>query len=124
VLRPLNISKARLDANNDAANARRLEVYINSIENINHRGPKKKISTNEIPKAPGGIDFNPAQMSMRVKKDGQDFKFNFNGTQIDAAQAVTPRWVVTGVTFTIRTMTPVRDLPLILGLSAKQSQTG
>jgi hypothetical protein len=117
VLRPLNISKARLDANNDAANARRLEVYINSIENIRHQGSKKKISTNEIPRAPGGIDLNPAQMSMQVKKEGEDFKFNFNGTEIDAAQ-------VTGATFIIRTMTPVTNLPLILGLSAKQSQTG
>ena len=65
----------------------------------------------------GGIDLNPAQMSMQVKKEGEDFKFNFNGTEIDAAQ-------VTGATFTIRTMTPVTDLPLILGLSANQSQTG
>ena len=68
-------------------------------------------------KAKGGIDLNPAQMSMKVKKQGEDFKFNFNGTEIDAAQ-------VTGATFTIRTMTPVTDLPLILGLSANQSQTG
>jgi ElaB/YqjD/DUF883 family membrane-anchored ribosome-binding protein len=59
---------------------------------------------------PGGIDLNPAQMSMQVKKDGQDFKFNFNGTEIDAAQ-------VTGATFTIRTMTPVTNLPQILGFN-------
>jgi len=59
----------------------------------------------------GGIDLNPAQMSLQVKKQGEDFKFDFNGTELDAAQ-------VTGVTFTIRTMTPVTDLPLILGLSA------
>jgi aryl-alcohol dehydrogenase-like predicted oxidoreductase/CheY-like chemotaxis protein len=58
----------------------------------------------------GGIDLNPAQMSMQVKKDGQDFKFNFNGTEIDAAQ-------VTGATFTIRTMTPVTNLQEILGIS-------
>ena len=58
----------------------------------------------------GGIDLNPAQMSMQVKKEGEDFKFNFNGTEIDAAQ-------VTGATFTIRTMTPVTNLPLILGLN-------
>jgi len=25
-------------------------------------------------------------MSMQVKKEGEDFKFNFNGTEIDAAQ--------------------------------------
>ena len=60
----------------------------------------------------GGIDMNPAQMSMQLKKQGDDFKFDFNGTEIDAAQ-------VTGATFTIRAMTPVVDLPLILGLSAK-----
>ena len=57
----------------------------------------------------GGIDLNPAQMSMQVKKDGQDFKFDFNGAEFDAAQ-------VTGATFTIRTMTPVTNLPVILGL--------
>jgi hypothetical protein len=62
----------------------------------------------------GGIDLNPAQMSMQVKEEGQDFKFNFNDTEIDAAQ-------VAGATFTIRTMTPVTDLPLLLGLSAQQS---
>ena len=43
----------------------------------------------------GGIDLNPAQMSMQVKKEGEDFKFDFNGTEIDAAQVI-------GVTFTIR----------------------
>ena len=59
---------------------------------------------------PGGIDLNPAQMSVQVKKDGQDFKFEFNDTEIDAAQ-------VTGVTFTIRTMMPVANLPRALGLT-------
>ena len=58
----------------------------------------------------GGIDLNPAQMSMQVKKQGEDFKFDFNGTQIDAAQ-------VTGATFTIRQMTPVVNLSQILGIS-------
>ena len=56
-------------------------------------------------------NFNPAQMSVQVKKQGEDFKFDFNGMEIDAAQ-------VTGVTFTIRTMTPVANLPFILGLSS------
>ena len=60
--------------------------------------------------ANGGIDLNPAQMNMQVKKEGESFKFNFNGTEIDAAQ-------VTGATFTIRTMTPVTNLPQILGLN-------
>jgi N-methylhydantoinase B/oxoprolinase/acetone carboxylase alpha subunit len=64
----------------------------------------------------GGIDFNPAQMSMQVKKQGEDFKFDFNGTEIDAAQ-------VTGATFTIRTMTPVTNLSLILGLTREQGAT-
>jgi len=60
----------------------------------------------------GGIDLNPAQMSMQVKKEGQDFKFYFNGSEIDAAQ-------VTGATFSIRSMTPVTNLLLALGLSVK-----
>ena len=49
-------------------------------------------------------------MSMQVKKQGEDFKFDFNGTQIDAAE-------VTGATFTIRQMTPVVNLSQILGIS-------
>jgi len=57
----------------------------------------------------GGIDLNPAQMSMQVKKDGQEFKFDFNGTKIDAAQ-------VAGVIFSIESIEPVKDLPAILGL--------
>ena len=58
---------------------------------------------------PGGINLNPAQMSMQVKNEGEDFKFNFNGIQIDTAQ-------VTGARFSIQTITPVTDLPKILGL--------
>ena len=69
----------------------------------------EQMSKNDAMSANGGIDLNSAQMSMQVKKEGEDFKFDFNGTEIDAAQ-------VTGATFTIRTMTPVTDLPSILGL--------
>jgi hypothetical protein len=57
----------------------------------------------------GGIDLNPAQMSMQVKNEGRDFRFNFNGNEIDAAE-------VTGVSFTIRQMLPVKNLLQILGL--------
>ena len=57
----------------------------------------------------GGIDLNPAQMSLQTKREGEDFKFDFNGIEIDATQ-------VTGTTFIIRTMTPVTNLPQILGL--------
>jgi len=63
-----------------------------------------------VPKHEGGINLNPAQMSLQIKKEGEDFKFDFNGTEIDTAQ-------ITGATFTIRTMTPVTNLPLILGLN-------
>jgi signal transduction histidine kinase len=70
-------------------------------------------STNIIPgNNTGGIDLNPAQMSMQIKKQGEDFKFDFNGTQIDAAQ-------VTGAAFTIRQMIPVTNLPQILGFNQK-----
>ena len=71
----------------------------------------------EAASGPGGIDLNPARMSTRVRKEGEDFKFNFNGPEIDAAQAVTSQWLVTGAVFTIRHMTPVTDLPRILGLN-------
>jgi len=63
--------------------------------------------------APGGIDLDPARMRMQVKNGGEEFKFNFNGTEIDAAQ-------VAGAAFTIRTMTPVTNLPLILGLTQEK----
>ena len=63
----------------------------------------------------GGIDLNPAQMSMQIKKNGEDFKFEFNGTPIDAAQ-------VTGVSFTICSMTSVTNLPKIIGLNMKLSE--
>jgi len=62
----------------------------------------------------GGIDLNPAQMSMQVKKEGEDFKFDFNGSEIDAAE-------VTGATFTIRQMTPVVNLPQVLRLNNASS---
>ena len=64
---------------------------------------------------PGGIDLNPAQMSMQVKKNGRDFKFDFNGTEINAAQ-------VTGVTFTINQMTPVTNLFEVLGLNQNPAE--
>jgi len=58
----------------------------------------------------GGIDLNNARNVIQVKKEGENFKFDFDGTEIDAAQ-------VTGATFTIRTMTPVTNLPEELGLN-------
>jgi len=59
--------------------------------------------------AKGGIDLNPVQMNMQIKKEGEDFKFDFNGKEINAAE-------VTGATFTIRQMTPVTNLSEVLGL--------
>jgi hypothetical protein len=75
--------------------------------------PRKTVSElydSAMQSGPGGIDLNPARDVMQVKKDGADFKFEFNGQTIDAAQ-------VTGATFTIRTMTPVTNLPEMLGLN-------
>jgi hypothetical protein len=70
-----------------------------------------KISTEKSNQnSTGGIDLNPAQMTVETKKEGGDFKFEWNGQTFNAAQ-------VTGVTFTIRAMTPVVDLPGVLGLS-------
>jgi len=69
----------------------------------------RKKSEKDKAQTTGGIDLNPAQMFMQVKKQGSDFKFEFNGQIFDAAQ-------ITGATFTIRQMTPVINLPLILGL--------
>ena len=76
---------------------------------------KKDHAMNIYKQHKGGIDFNPAQMSMNIKIEGQDFKFNFHGTEIDAAQ-------VTGATFTIRTMTPVANLLLTLGLNQELAE--
>jgi|GEM_PF-6432573 len=58
----------------------------------------------------GGINLNPAQMSMQIKGQTEDFKFEYNGQTIDAAQ-------VSGVTFTIGQMTPVTNMAEILALN-------
>jgi len=96
----------RITANEvtEIRNEKRLGRYLAVDSNAvrNKAKPKK-------PSGPGGIDLNPAQMSMKVKKEGEDFKFEFNGQTFDAAQ-------VSGATFTIRAMTPVADLPQLLGL--------
>jgi len=64
---------------------------------------------NRAMRSPGGINMNPAQMSMQIKGQEEDFKFEWNGQTFDAAQ-------VTGATFTIRSMTPVTNMLQILGL--------
>ena len=65
---------------------------------------------NKAMSAQGGINLNPALMSMQVKKGGNDFKFNFNGIDMNTAQ-------VTGISFAIRTINPVVNLPHLLGLN-------
>ena len=71
-------------------------------------GRAMSVAEQKNPSRTGGIDLNPAEMSMQVKQGTQDFKFNFNGTEIDAVQVI-------GATFTIRTLTPVTDLAAVLG---------
>ena len=51
----------------------------------------------------GGIDLDLAQMSLRVEGQGEDFKFDLNGFEIDAAR-------VSGVTFIIRQMAPATSI--------------
>jgi hypothetical protein len=70
--------------------------------------------------AKGGIDFNPAQMSMEIKNPAVG-KEGIASSR-EAGLAMTPDFSidpaqVTGATFTIRTMTTVTNLPLILGLN-------
>jgi hypothetical protein len=60
---------------------------------------------------PGGIDLNPAQMVMDIRKGAEDFKFDFNGLELDSRQ-------IAGVQFNIRQITPVTNLPLILGINS------
>ena len=84
------------------------QMYDNFLKKCND-SDDAMIGLNDVSKK-GGIDLNPAQMSMSVKKQGGDFRFEWNGQTFDAAQ-------VTGATFTIRTMTPVTNLPQILGLN-------
>ena len=75
------------------------DIYIVADKAMNHATSQE-----------GGINLNPAQMSMQIKAQGADFKFNFNGIEMDAAQ-------VTGVSFTINRMTPVTNMPQVLGLT-------
>ena len=56
----------------------------------------------------GGIDLDPAQMTMDVKKEDGEFRFDFDPKGIDLNN-------IEGAEFIIRQMTPVTDLPLILG---------
>jgi len=58
----------------------------------------------------GGIDLSPAQMSLQVKHQGENFRFDYHGIEINAAQVV-------GIDFTIRHIEPVKNLPQILGLN-------
>jgi hypothetical protein len=57
----------------------------------------------------GGVDFNPAQMSMDVKTEGQEFRFNGDWIDIDPAD-------ISGAYFTVRTTQPVDGISAILSL--------
>jgi len=71
----------------------------------------EKMIADEATNTTGGINLNPAQMSLQVKHQGEDFKFDYyHGIEINAAQ-------VTGIDFTIRHMEPVKNLPQVLGLN-------
>jgi len=72
--------------------------------------PDVAMAADVKPGTKGGIDLDPAQMSLDVKKEGEGFQFNGNWQDIDAQN-------ITGAEFVIRRMTPVTDLPLILGIS-------
>ncbi len=81
-------------------------VYELSRESNIHR-----VQSDAAMRAKGGIDMNPAQMSLQVKNEGEGFHFDFNGVDIDAAQ-------VTGAEFIINEIKPVTNLPMELGLPA------
>ena len=57
----------------------------------------------------GGIDLDPAQMSLDVKKEGEGFQFDGQWQSMDLRN-------ITGAEFVIRQMTTVTDLPQVLGL--------
>jgi hypothetical protein len=93
--------------------------YLERIRNLRRTEEQQKTwgkpgryvpSTNSAMKAPGGIDLNPAQITLQVKREGENFHFNFNGLSFNAAQVI-------GAIFFIRSMTPVTNLPGLLGLS-------
>ena len=86
----------------------RTPFYGRTWSNLYNLTNPAQITHAKIYKAPGGIDLNPAQMSLQVKYGGEDFKYKFNGNEVDAAQ-------VSGATFTIRSMTSVTDLTQVLG---------
>ena len=84
-------------------------------ERFKNRNSPRLISKDQAMHTKGGIDLNPAQINMQVKNGSQDFKFDFNGNEIDAASII-------GATFTIRNMTSVTNLPLLLGLNMEPSR--
>ncbi len=57
----------------------------------------------------GGIDFDPAQMSLEVKQGAEEFHFKMNGKAINPAD-------IQGAEFTIRSMTQVIDVMKLLQL--------
>lgn len=83
--------------------------YDGSDPNLAMSSQNEQYKTNRT--STGGIDFNPAQMHVEVKQQGDSFKFDYNGKVIDAAQIV-------GAKFTISSMTPVTNISDILGVSA------
>lgn len=74
------------------------------------------LAFNAAMRAKGGIDMNPAQMSLQVKNEGESFHFDFNGVEIDAAQ-------VTGAEFIINDIKPVTNLLVELGLPLSAADT-
>ncbi len=87
-----------------SANGNEVQVYYSEWDVERGDVPEDKAMN-----AKGGIDLNPAQMDMQVKNEGEGFKFDFNGVEIDAAQ-------ITGAEFIINEIKPVTNLLLELGL--------
>ncbi len=90
-----------------------VHVPIGNVPDFAMNGGVKDDKAQAVPQPKqGGIDFNPTQMSLQIKNgDSHQFlaKWPENEMEIDAAQ-------VTGATFTIRQMTPVTNLPQVLGV--------
>ena len=68
-------------------------------------------------KMPGGIDFNPNNMQMRIKKDGQGVGLHLSPSMI----AIVKSGAFEGLDFKIQSIVPISNLPMLLGLeSVKQ----
>ena len=81
--------------------------------NVLGKTPNNVSDTAMVGKTPGGINFNPANLNLQIKHDG-------NGIPLPFAQQSIQNIRIDGLTPVIINITPVTDLPELLGLNTSE----